>query len=199
MTFISETGRTKKKPLSSHPLSYLLSIACPTYLSASPLSPVGTSIHWHDLVNSHVSDKLIENPLNMSKTMTESLDPRTVTHRSLSPKSGASEDSYNERFPSFDGAAPSHSLPVVSESPLETTQSIVPEYKWPARKSSQRLKDSRHSLHRPRRSVSDALNKFRTRQGSVSENAQELAEALKAPISYSLIVRVSPVATIFGN
>jgi solute carrier family 35, member E1 len=125
----------------------------------------------------------------MSATMTESLDPRTVSHRSLSPHSGVSEESYHERFPSFDAQPLNFTLPDVSESPLETTHSVVPEYKWPARKSSQLMKESRQPFHRPRRSVSDAINKFRTRQGSVSENAQELAEALKAPISYTLIVR----------
>jgi solute carrier family 35 protein E1 len=44
--------------------------------------------------------------------------------------------------------------------------------------------------HRPRRSVSDAIRNLRERRGSVSENAQELAEALKAPVSYRLIVRL---------
>jgi solute carrier family 35, member E1 len=128
--------------------------------------------------------------------MTESLEPRIISHRSLSPNSGVSEDSFNERFPSFDGAAPNHSLPAVSESPLETTQSVVPEYRWPPRRTSQRRRDSRPSGHRPRRSVSDALNKFRTRQGSVSENAHELAEALKAPVSYTLIVRRCGLDTV---
>ncbi|KAK2816766.1 hypothetical protein FQN49_008006 [Arthroderma sp. PD_2] len=41
--------------------------------------------------------------------------------------------------------------------------------------------------HRPRKSISEALGSFRTRGTSVSLNAQELAESLKAPISYKLI------------
>lgn len=64
---------------------------------------------------------------------------------------------------------------------------------------SQRLRDVKPNGiygHRPKRSVSDAINKIRTRQGSVSENAQELAEALKAPVSYRLIVSQSQM--VFG-
>ena len=45
--------------------------------------------------------------------------------------------------------------------------------------------------HKTNRSVSEALGSFRIRRGSVSENAQELAEALKAPVSYKLIVIIS--------
>ena len=84
-------------------------------------------------------------------------------------------------------AAPSFGLAMVSESPQELKAT---EYKWPSRRASGRIPTSRqgtHLGHRPRRSVSDALAKFRNRQGSVSENAQELAEALKAPVSYRLI------------
>lgn len=40
--------------------------------------------------------------------------------------------------------------------------------------------------HRPRKSFSETIGTMRTR--SVSANAQEIAEALKAPVSYRLIV-----------
>ncbi|KLJ09078.1 hypothetical protein EMPG_15497 [Blastomyces silverae] len=40
---------------------------------------------------------------------------------------------------------------------------------------------------RPRKSISEAIGGFRDRSTSVSVNAQELAEALKAPVSYRLI------------
>lgn len=127
--------------------------------------------------------------------MTQTPESRTFTHRSLSPHKGANETSNNERFPSFDDTPPNlHLNPsALAESPLEISpgQFTSHEMKWPARKMSQRLRDARPPgvfTHRPRRSVSDAIHKFRTRQGSVSENAQELAEALKAPVSYKLIV-----------
>ena len=43
------------------------------------------------------------------------------------------------------------------------------------------------------RSISDAFRNIRTRKGSVSENAHEIAEALKAPISFRILVG-EPVA-----
>lgn len=121
-------------------------------------------------------------------TMTQSPEEQNLLQRSLSPNTAVRASSENERFPSFDySAQPSAGLPVLTESPAEAKQV---EYKWPSRRASQRLPTSRPSNpgHRPRRSVSDALAKFRNRHGSVSENAQELAEALKAPVSYKLIV-----------
>ena len=135
----------------------------------------------------------------MISTMTQPPEPGAFTHRSLSPHKGANDVATNERFPSFDDTSPNFHLSpsaVVSESPLEIAPGQLPtqDFKWPPRKMSQRLRDARPSgvyTHRPRRSVTDAIHKFRTRQGSVSENAQELAEALKAPISYKLIVNTS--------
>lgn len=44
------------------------------------------------------------------------------------------------------------------------------------------------SRHVPQKSLSDAIRTIRTRKGSVSANAQELAEALKAPVSFQLVV-----------
>ncbi|OXV11210.1 hypothetical protein Egran_01026 [Elaphomyces granulatus] len=43
------------------------------------------------------------------------------------------------------------------------------------------------SKHRPRKSISEAITTIRTRNASMSANAQELAAALKAPVSYKLI------------
>ena len=45
------------------------------------------------------------------------------------------------------------------------------------------------SRHARQKSLSDAIKTIRTRKGSVSANAQEIAEALKAPVSIKLIVR----------
>lgn len=42
--------------------------------------------------------------------------------------------------------------------------------------------------HNRQKSLSDAIRTIRTRKGSVSANAQEIAEALKAPVSIKLIV-----------
>jgi len=127
----------------------------------------------------------------MTTTMTQPPEPRIGTQRALSPRSGANDGNGNEKFPSFDDTPPNLTVSAVAtESPLEISP-VVPESKWPVRKSSQRGRDPRQTGiygHRQKRSVSEAIHRFRTRQGSVSENAQELAEALKAPISYRLIV-----------
>ncbi|OAX78394.1 hypothetical protein ACJ72_07301 [Emergomyces africanus] len=57
--------------------------------------------------------------------------------------------------------------------------------RWPARKQAAL---SIGSKQRPRKSISEAIGGFRNRGTSVSVNAQELAEALKAPVSYRLIM-----------
>ena len=44
--------------------------------------------------------------------------------------------------------------------------------------------------HGRQKSIGDAIRTIRGRKGSVSENAQELAEALKAPLSVKLVVSV---------
>lgn len=42
--------------------------------------------------------------------------------------------------------------------------------------------------HKSRKSISEAIATIRTRNASVSANAHELAQALRAPVSYRLIV-----------
>lgn len=65
---------------------------------------------------------------------------------------------------------------------------------WQARRAShvkweeRRAKGIPASRHRSRKSISEALETIRTRQGSVSAGAHELADALKAPVSYKLVV-----------
>lgn len=44
-----------------------------------------------------------------------------------------------------------------------------------------------HRTHGRQKSLSDAFKTIRTRKGSMSQNAQEIAEALKAPVSWTLI------------
>ena len=122
--------------------------------------------------------------------MTQPVDSKVAAYRTLSPLSPGSEGAQNERFPSFDDYARNYDGSAITDSPLETLgPSVVPDYKWPARRGS---KPSRRTQgHKSRRSVSDAVYKLRTRQGSVSENVSELADSLKAPISPKLIVRKS--------
>lgn len=46
----------------------------------------------------------------------------------------------------------------------------------------------RTSKHKSRKSISDAISNIRTRNASMSANVQELGQALRAPLSYRLIV-----------
>ncbi|KAJ5794433.1 hypothetical protein N7457_001032 [Penicillium paradoxum] len=62
---------------------------------------------------------------------------------------------------------------------------------WNPRKASFYSRDYgngslRTPKHRPRKSISEAITTIRTRNGSMSANAHELAEALRAPVSYRL-------------
>lgn len=76
---------------------------------------------------------------------------------------------------------------------LPSTIKYAGESLWQPRKSRaySRGPQPAERSHRPRKSISEALGSFRTRGTSVSVNAQELAESLKAPISYKLIVSVA--------
>lgn len=60
--------------------------------------------------------------------------------------------------------------------------------RWEPRKASYAPQEIRNSRHKPRKSISEAISTIRTRNASVSANAQELAQALGAPVSYKLIV-----------
>lgn len=69
----------------------------------------------------------------------------------------------------------------------------APSETWEPRKTSFYSREHpngtlRNPKHRPRKSISEAITTIRTRNGSVSANAQELAEALRAPVSYRLVV-----------
>ncbi|KAL2845805.1 triose-phosphate transporter family-domain-containing protein [Aspergillus pseudodeflectus] len=62
-----------------------------------------------------------------------------------------------------------------------TTIKYAPNDRWD-------YKPVRDPKRRPRKSISETISAIRTRNGSVSANAQDLAQALKAPVSYKLIV-----------
>ncbi len=65
--------------------------------------------------------------------------------------------------------------------------------RWPYKKQSTLLNGATSRLtgasrHGRQRSLSEAIQIVRTRKASISENAQEIAEALKAPVSYRLVM-----------
>jgi solute carrier family 35 protein E1 len=91
---------------------------------------------------------------------------------------------YEETFDAAAGSARPNASPSVKYTPGEL---------WEPRKSAFYSREYangsvRNPKHRPRKSISEAITTIRTRNGSVSANAQELAEALRAPVSYRLIV-----------
>lgn len=71
--------------------------------------------------------------------------------------------------------------------------------RWPARKESSLRSWASWAANgklggtRPNRqkSLSEAIRTVRTRKASISENAHEIAESLKAPVSLRLVVRLS--------
>lgn len=76
---------------------------------------------------------------------------------------------------------------------LSSTAKYPPNDLWEPRKAGFYSREppngfTRNPKHRPRKSISEAISTIRTRNGSVSANAQELAQALRAPVSYRLIV-----------
>jgi solute carrier family 35, member E1 len=70
--------------------------------------------------------------------------------------------------------------------------------RWPARKTSRGQHWSTYangsagsvSRHGRQKSLSEAIKTVRTRKASISENAHEIAESLKAPVSFRLVVRI---------
>lgn len=102
--------------------------------------------------------------------------------------------------------SPIDKFPPFSDEPYDTaagqgepqpssTIRYAPRELWEPRKTSAFMREhgnesTRISKHRPRKSVSEAISTIRTRNASVSANAQELAQALRAPVSYQLIVRL---------
>jgi solute carrier family 35, member E1 len=99
-----------------------------------------------------------------------------------------------ENLPVFEDEAES---PRLVQSPSDVSQNPETRDIWPARKSSNGSSGRRHpnghaggSTRGTQKSISEAFEIIRTRRGSVSANAQEIAEALKAPVSFKLIVRL---------
>lgn len=64
---------------------------------------------------------------------------------------------------------------------LNSTVRHAPNDRWD-------YKPARDPKRKPRKSISETISAIRTRNGSVSANAQDLAQALRAPVSYRLIV-----------
>ena len=122
--------------------------------------------------------------------------------------SSTNNPSETYKFPDFEQSVPSKDLletyheqaavggfSARTSSP-STFKNTVANAKWPPLKNShvawgKGLVNGAGRGHGRQKSLSDALRTIRTRRGSVSANAHEIADALKAPISIKLIVRYS--------
>ena len=130
---------------------------------------------------------------------TTTLFSHSPTHLSFPPQSQTllspqqyPMDHVGEKFPSFeDTRLGDKQYPIIQPQDVSPQVSPLSVKNWPARRSSQTGWEKRNGglhKHRSKRSVSEALDNFRQRRGSLSMNTHELAEALKAPVSYKLIV-----------
>lgn len=114
--------------------------------------------------------------------------------------SSSSEHGETVKFPDFDQSVPSGDfLPTLEEErdrvpsprPLSKANGSAYGDRWQHRRDNHIAWDEGpprgFARHKRQPSLSDAIRTIRTRRGSVSANAQEIAEALKAPISFKLI------------
>lgn len=97
-----------------------------------------------------------------------------------------------DKFPEFEDSPASTTNDPNSHLSATTVRHNQEEY-WQPRKNGHASWDHSNggalpSKHRPRKSIGEAIASIRTRNASVSVNAHDLADALKAPVSYKLIV-----------
>jgi len=118
-------------------------------------------------------------------------------HPSYADSHGDTGRGNSEKFPDFDAA----SAPANGQTPGSRRQNgYTNGFTDP---SDRARRDSRvrwappadrqqqpHLGHGRQRSISNAIRHLRT--GSMSQNAHEIADALRAPVSYKLIVRIPP-------
>ena len=83
-------------------------------------------------------------------------------------------------------ASPSHAA--------HTNGYVIPPDRWQPRKEAKvgfvnGTISGPSNRHGRQKSLSEAFHTIRTRKGSVSQNAHEIADALKAPLSPKLVVR----------
>ena len=102
-------------------------------------------------------------------------------------QSGAYSSDYDESEHGRDGSA------ITSD--LLKTNGVLHSDRWQTRKSNHLAWGDGHlnvagsRKHGRHISISDAFRSIRTRKASVSENAHEIADALKAPVSLRILVR----------
>lgn len=134
---------------------------------------------------------------------------RTMGSASAEHRRRSSSSNPKERFPDFDRSQFGDYLATYDEkdegatlsrtpSPAKANGSIRNERWQPPRDNHLvwgnghlNVSGPREHGHARQKSLSDAFRTIRNRRASVSENAHEIAEALKAPISVRTIVSIS--------
>ena len=113
-----------------------------------------------------------------------------------------------EKFPDLDHSQSGDYLTTIDSSDEGATTSsrtpspakangVLHSERWQARKDHHLVWGNGHTNITPpraqgrQRSLSDAFKTIRSRKASVSENAREVAEALKAPVSMKIVVCTS--------
>ena len=114
----------------------------------------------------------------------------------------SSSSNPRERFPDLDASHSGERLPEYEEgrdgtarttSPAKTNGALHGD-RWQTRRNNHLAWGDGHlnvvgpRLHGRQRGISDALKNIQIRKASVSENAHEIAEALKAPVSLRILV-----------
>ena len=96
------------------------------------------------------------------------------------------EEDHGYGLSSSRSASPSHAA--------QANGSAIPADRWQPRKEGKfsGMNGAASTRHGRQKSLSEAIKTIRTRKGSVSQNAHEIADALKAPLSPKLIVRSYP-------
>ena len=129
----------------------------------------------------------------------------TSTERRWSNSSNRSE---SFKFPDFEPSPSSRDrLPIYEEEASGSGRAPSPNVfpktngaphseKWQPRRDSHLTWGNRNghtsgARHGRQKSLTEAIRTVRARKGSVTANAHEIADALKAPVSIRLIVRVS--------
>ncbi|PWY79538.1 glucose-6-phosphate/phosphate and phosphoenolpyruvate/phosphate antiporter [Aspergillus heteromorphus CBS 117.55] len=98
-----------------------------------------------------------------------------------------------DKFPPFHDGLYETTTESREEHPISSIGYTPTDY-WESRTPAQLPRDLKNggvplnSKRGPRKSISEAISTIRTRNASVSANAQELADALRAPVSYKLII-----------
>lgn len=123
---------------------------------------------------------------NIERRRSSSSNPREKFPELDAPQS-------RDYSPEYDESESGRNASARTLSPAKTN-GVLHSERWQTRKDSHLAWGNGHlSVAGPRqhgrqRSISDAFRNIRTRKASVSENAHEIAEALKAPISLKILV-----------